>query len=95
MGKYGYKYRVEITAWVRSRDGDDWIDHQYWLNFNTLDEAMTAANPTENTKQLIETVVYNMEDSRDLVYKRDWINGKIDDYTLVPDFEYYNRDYDR
>ena len=93
MNAYGFKYRVELHHWTRSFDGDDWVDTMYWINCNTLEEAMRAANPVKDTRHLIETTVYDMNDSRDLVYKRDWISGKIEDFTLLPDNEYYYREY--
>jgi hypothetical protein len=44
-------------------------------------------------KSLIETRLYNMTDSKDLVYRRDFISGKVEDYTTIPDFDYHNREY--
>jgi hypothetical protein len=96
MGKYGYNYRVEIDHWARSYNGDDWVDSSYWLNYNTLNEALRQASSPDyaGKKELIETRVYNMQDSKDLVWKKDWIKNEVVDYTTIPDFDYHNREYD-
>lgn len=95
MSKYGFKYRLEVTHWTRSRDGDDWIDTMYWLNFNDLSEALAKAkDPFSNKKDLISSELYSMIDSRDLIYSKDWISGKEQDFTMIPDFDYHNREYD-
>ena len=97
---YGHKYRLEVTHMTRSRDGDDWVDAEYWVNFDTLYESMERikhiSDPLNRT--LIEARLYHMSDtvtdSKDLIYRRDYITGKIDDYTTIPDFDYHNREYD-
>lgn len=87
---YGYKYRLEVTYWARSFDGDDWVDSNYWLNFNSIDEAFTKIN-TMVQDRLIEVRLYDMSDSKDLVYSKDYITGKVEDYTL---FDHHNKEYD-
>jgi len=95
MSKYGFKYRLEITHWTRSADGDDWVDTLYWLNFDSLDEALTRAKkPGMEEKDLILSELYSMVDSKDLIYSKDWIRGEEKDYTMIPDFDYHNREYD-
>ena len=97
---YGCNYRLEVTHMTRSRDGDDWVDSEYWVNFDTLYESMERikhiSDPLNRT--LIEARLYHMSDtvtdSKDLIYRRDYITGKIDDYTTIPDFDYHNREYD-
>ena len=32
-------YRVTISYWARSYDGDDWIDSENWSTFDTREEA--------------------------------------------------------
>lgn len=93
MSKYGYNYRVEITHWVRSQDGDDWVDSMYWLNFNTIDEAIRAAEDPE-VDRVIESRIFDMLDSKDEIWKKDWIKNKVEDYTTIPGFDYHNREYD-
>ena len=93
---YGHNYRLEVTHMTRSRDGDDWVDSEYWVNFDTLYASMerikNISDPLNRT--LIEARLYHMVDSKDLIYRRDYITGKIDDYTTIPDFDYHNREYD-
>jgi hypothetical protein len=94
-------YRVEITHWCRSRDGDDWIDSMYWHNFPTLAEALNHANiPGMDAKHLIESCIYDCRDKYEatvgnLIYRKDWIKDKITDYTTIPNFDYHNREYDQ
>jgi hypothetical protein len=45
-------------------------------------------------RSLIEARLYNMTDSKDLVYRKDFISGKVEDYTTIPDFDYHNKEYD-
>ena len=95
MSKYGFNYRVEVEFFTRSHDGDDWITGSHWFNFDKLDEAIAKAKqPFNNSKDLIESSVYDMTDSRDLIWKKDWIEDSITDYTTLPGMEYYNREYD-
>jgi hypothetical protein len=83
---YGHKYRLEVTHMTRSRDGDDWVDTEYWVNFDTLYASMERikhiSDPLNRT--LIEARLYRMVDSKDLIYHRDYITGKIDDFTTIP-----------
>lgn len=95
MSKYGFNYRVEVICWTRTYDGDDWTTSEHWYNFNSLDEALAKAKaPFNSEKDLIESVVYDMRDKKDLVWKKDWHENKIVDYTTIPDFDYHNREYD-
>ena len=96
MTKYGYRYRLEVTHWSRSRDGDDWVDSEYWVNFQSLSEAMERIERISDplNRSLIEARLYNMTDSKDLVYRKDFISGKVEDYTTIPDFDYHNKEYD-
>jgi hypothetical protein len=56
-------YRVEVTYWVRSRDGDDWILEKYWVHFDTFEKAMNHAEfPNRNVKHIIDvTVIHNKQ----------------------------------
>jgi hypothetical protein len=95
MIKYGFNYRVEVICWVRTYDGDDWTTREHWYNFNSLDEALAKANkPFNSAKDLIESAIYDMRDKKDLIWKKDWHENKIVDYTTIPDFDYHNREYD-
>ena len=89
---YGCNYRLEITHFTRSRDGDDWVDAEYWVNFDTLYASMerikNISDPLNRT--LIEARLYRMVDSKNLIYRRDYITGKIDDYTTIPDLYYFD-----
>jgi hypothetical protein len=89
------EYRLEVSHWSRSRDGDDWVDSEYWVMFQSLSEAMERVGRISDplNRTLIEVRLYNMADSKDLVYKKDFISGKVEDYTTIPDFDYHNREY--
>jgi hypothetical protein len=84
---YGHKYRLEVTHMTRSRDGDDWVDAEYWVNFDTLYASMerikNISDPLNRT--LIEVRLYHMSDtamnSKELIYTKDFISGKVDDIT--------------
>lgn len=83
MNKYGYNFRVEVDFWTRSRDGDDWIDGSTWFNFDTLGEAVfKAGNPFSTTKDLIESRVLDMRNSKygAVIWKKDWINNIVTVY---------------
>lgn len=97
MSKYGFNYRVEVEYWTRSHDGDDWITGSNWFNFDSLTEAVEkASNPYSSTKGLIESKVLDMRDNSrgELIWKKDWHENKIVDYTTIPDLDYHNREYD-
>jgi len=97
VSKYGFNYRVEVTHWTRSCDGDDWVDTFFWLNFDSLEEALAKAqDPMTNNARAIESVVLDMRDNSrgELVWKKDWIKNEVVDYTTIPDFDYHNREYD-
>lgn len=95
MSKYGFKYRLEITYFTRSHDGDDWVDSSHWLNFDDLSKAMAVAyKPFEDERGLIKTELYSMIDSKNLIYSKEWHNGREQDFTMIPDFDYHNREYD-
>jgi hypothetical protein len=67
----------------------------YWLNFDTLSEALERAKkPGMEERHLISSELYSMIDSKDLIYSKDWISGKEQDFTMIPDFDYHNREYD-
>lgn len=94
---YGYKYRVEVTFWTRSADGDDWDTGDHWFNFNNLEEALQKANnPFASSKGMIESKVLDMTLGKygETIWKKDWHNDKVEDYTTIPDFDYHNREYD-
>lgn len=89
------KYRVEVSYWTRSRDGDDWIDTEYHMHFNNLAEAIQyVKNPKIKEKDLIETRLYDMQDSKDLLYKKDYISKEKQDFTYIPSLDFHNREYD-
>jgi hypothetical protein len=95
MSKSGYNYGVEVEFWTRSHDGDDWITGTHWFNFNSISEAIQKAQaPFNDLKGLIESRVYDVRDSRNLIWKKDWHENKIVDYTTLPDLDYHNREYD-
>ena len=93
MKSYGYKYRVEIEHMVRSHDGDDWVDSMHWINCNKLDDAIFYAGCPTSTN-LIETRIYDMSSFKDMIWRKDWINNTVVDYTTIPDLDYNNREYD-
>ena len=96
MGKYGYSYSVEVEFWTRSQDGDDWVTGTHLFSFDNVSDAINKAqSPFKNEKGLIESRVYDVRDSRDLIWKKDWHENKIVDYTTIPDFDYHNREYDK
>jgi hypothetical protein len=79
---YGHEYRLEITHWVRSFDGDDLIDSEYWLNFDSLQEAKDRIiRLDKKSKNLIEIRLYRMVESMELIYSKDYIDSKINDKT--------------
>jgi len=88
MNKYGFNYRVEVDYWTRSSDGDDWVGGSTWFNFDSLAEAVhKASNPFKNTKDLIESKVLDMRDSKygKVIWEKDWIYNTITDYNTVND----------
>ena len=92
---YGANYRVEIDHFTRSGDGVDLVDSMYWVNYNDVDEAVQYAQcPKVDKRYLIETRVYDMVDSKDLIWKKDWINNTVEDFTTIPSIDYHNREYD-
>lgn len=94
---YGYKYRLEVSHWTRSRDGDDWVDSEYWVNFQTFSESMERIERISDplNRSLIELRLYHMTDGKDLVYRKDFISGEVEDYTTIPDVDYHHKEYDR
>ena len=87
------KYRVEISCWTRSRDGDDWIDTEYHIYFNNLAEAIQyVKTPKIKEKDLIETRLYDMQDS--MLYKKDYISKEEQDFTYILSPDSHNREYD-
>ena len=97
MSKYGFNYRVDVLFFTRSYDGDDWDTRTNTYYFDSLDESKVKAIwPYANTKGLIESCVYDVSDSMsgNLLWKKDWQENKIVDYTTIPDFDYHNREYD-
>jgi hypothetical protein len=72
------------------------VDSEYWVNFQSLSEAIERIERISDplNRSLIEARLYNMTDSKDLVYRKDFITGKVEDYTTIPDFDYHNREYD-
>lgn len=77
------RYRVETLYWTRSWNGDDWILGESSFSFSNLSEAVhKASNPYRTTKDLIETKVFDTENSKtgDLIWKKDWHENKITDY---------------
>lgn len=97
MTKQASKYRVEVEYWTRSQDGDDWVTGSHWYYYDTLGEAVfKAGNPFSNTKDVIESRVLDTSNSRhgELIWKKDWHDNKVVDYTTIPDVDYHNREYD-
>jgi hypothetical protein len=93
-------YRIEITYWGRTPDGDDAIDTEYWINTETLQDALDEANkPKIPNRLMIESRIYDCRDKYEstpgnLIYRRDWIKNKVTDYTTLPDLDYHNREYE-
>lgn len=90
------KYRVEVLFWTRTYDGDDWTTGEHTFSYDCIGEAVKkASNPFSNTKGLIESKIYNNEESRyTAIWTKNWEENKITDYTTLPDVEYHNREYD-
>lgn len=77
---YGYKYRLEVTHWSRSRDGDDWIDSEYWINTDTIAAAMERVSKLV-PQNIIEVRLYRMTADKQLIYKRDYMTSEVFDDT--------------
>ena len=58
------KYRVEISCWTRSRDGDDWIDTEYQIIF---DDFIKAIEYIKTQKYTIETRIIIMKNGEDIL----------------------------
>lgn len=94
-------YRVEVCHWCRTRDGDDWDITDYWVNFETLKEALAHAdNPMCLDKNALDVKIYDMRDKyqitdANLIYIKDYKTNTVKrDWTTLPDFDYHNREYD-
>lgn len=76
------RYRVDTFVWVRSYDGDDWVDtvHTQW--FDNLDRAIAEADtPMYERKSLIASSVFEaVNERRRLLYERDWISDTVKDF---------------
>ena len=90
------KYRLEVTFWTRSYNGDDWITGEHVFDFDSIGEAVhKACNPFSTTKGLIESRIYDNEESRyTVIWAKDWEANKITDYSTLPDVDFHNREYD-
>jgi hypothetical protein len=64
MEKSDYVYRVEISCWTRSRDGDDWIDTEYQIIF---DDFIKAIEYIKTQKYTIETRIIIMKNGEDIL----------------------------
>jgi hypothetical protein len=55
-------YRVEVDYWYRDNQGE-WDLSDYWLNFETLEEAMLHVKvPRGSEKDLISVKLYDMRE---------------------------------
>lgn len=91
------RYLVEVLFWTRSHDGDDWITGEHIFHFDKIEEAKEKANsPFMITKDLIESKILDMSLAKygELIWKKDWFENSIMDYTTIPDFDYHYREYD-
>lgn len=76
-------YRVELSYWVRSSDGDDWVGGEHSQYFSTLEEAIAkASNPFKDDKGMIESKVYDLSEMHSnkygkLVWHKDWFDNKV------------------
>ena len=91
------RYRVEVSFFTRSYDGDDWITGEHSFSYDKLVFAIEKAlNPFDDTKGLIDSKVLDMQDSKygEVIWKKDWFENTVTDYTTIPDFDYHYREYD-
>ena len=91
------RYLVEILFWTRTYDGDDWTTGEHIFHFDSLEEAKEKANsPFMITKDLIESNILDMTLAKygEVIWKKDWFENSIMDYTTIPDTDYHYREYD-
>jgi hypothetical protein len=93
-------YRVEVSYWYRTKYEGDWDFSEYWMNFNTLEEALHHVKFPRGLKDnLIDARVYDVRDEykitdANLIYAYNYKTETVTrDWTTVPDFDYHNREY--
>ena len=91
------RYRLEVSFWTRSHDGDDWITGEHNFHFDKLEEAIAKANnPFSDNKGLIDSKILDMSLAKygEVIWKKDWFENTVVDYTSLPDVDYHYREYD-